>query len=149
MRAGRKAAPTWRATNITFGMRLTNYTNCCRSKLRTLKKPSRLYELGCVTEMDIVQLIYRPTEPEGSSKDYEFSRSSMEKRWRLGMADAQAVLHAFPWLAPMPKELGVRVFDLRETFSAERERPNNKLPQTESTAPSQPRSDPTPRLVEA
>jgi hypothetical protein len=113
------------------------------------EEAERLYELGCMTEMDIVQLIYRPTEPEGSSKDYEFSRSSMEKRWRQGMADAQAVLHASPWLAPMPKELGVRVFDLRETFSAERARDNNELPQTESTAPSQPRSEPTPRLVEA
>jgi hypothetical protein len=52
-------------------------------------------------------------------------------------------------LAPMPKELGVRVFDLCETFSAECERANNELPQTESTAPSQPRSEPTPRLIEA
>jgi NTE family protein len=70
--------------------------------------------------MDIVQLIYRPTEPEGSSKDYEFSRSSMEKRWRQGMADAQAMLRASPWLAPMPKELGVRVFDMDQTSSAEK-----------------------------
>jgi NTE family protein len=72
----------------------------------------RLYELGCVTEMDIVQLVYRPTEPQGATKDYEFSRGSMEKRWQQGISDARAVLHASPWLAPMPKELGVRVFDV-------------------------------------
>jgi patatin-like phospholipase len=69
-------------------------------------------ELGCVTETDIVQLVYRPTEPQGASKDYEFSRASMEKRWQQGASDARAVLHASPWLAPMPKELGVRVFDV-------------------------------------
>ncbi len=107
------------------------------------EQAKQLYELGCVTEMDIVQLIYRPTEPEGSSKDYEFSRSSMEKRWRQGIADAQAALRAAPWLAPMPKELGVRVFDLYESFSAE----CGRYPQAESA--SRPRPDPTPELVGA
>jgi NTE family protein len=109
----------------------------------------QLYELGCVTEMDIVQLIYRPVEPEGASKDYEFSRSSMEKRWRQGMADAQAALQASPWLAPMPKELGVRVFDMGETFSAEFGRHSNAMTQAESAAASQPRAEPTPKLLEA
>jgi len=83
------------------------------------EQAKRLYELGCVTEMDIVQLIYRPSEPEGASKDYEFSRSSIERRWLQGAADARAVLRASPWLAPTPKELGVRVFDMRESFTAE------------------------------
>ena len=39
------------------------------------------------------------------------SRVLMEKRWQQGISDARAALHASPWLAPMPKELGVRVFD--------------------------------------
>jgi NTE family protein len=82
------------------------------------EQAKRLYELGCVTEMDIVQIIYRPCEPEGASKDYEFSRASIERRWLQGAADARAVLHASPWLAPKPAELGVRVFDMRERFTA-------------------------------
>jgi hypothetical protein len=28
------------------------------------------------------------------------------------MTDARTTLHHSPWLAPMPKELGVRVFDV-------------------------------------
>ena len=80
--------------------------------LASTEQAKRLYELGCVTEMDIVQLVYRPAEPQGASKDYDFSRSSMEKRWQQGISDAQTVLHASPWLAPMPKEWGVRVFDV-------------------------------------
>jgi NTE family protein len=36
----------------------------------------------------------------------------MEARWQQGLADARTTLHASPWLAPMPKELGVRVFDV-------------------------------------
>ena len=76
------------------------------------EQAKRLYEHGCVTEMDIVQLIYRPIEPQGALKDFEFSRSTMEMRWQQGLSDARATLHASPWLAPMPKELGVRVFDV-------------------------------------
>jgi NTE family protein len=72
----------------------------------------RLYEYGCVTTMDIVQLIYRPDEPQGSLKDFEFSRPAMELRWRQGLSDTRATLHASPWLAPMPGDLGVRVFDV-------------------------------------
>jgi|SoiMetStandDraft_2_1073263.scaffolds.fasta_scaffold58368_2 NTE family protein len=81
-------------------------------KLANSEQARRLYEFGCVTEMDIVQLIYRPFAPQGSQKDYEFSRATMEERWREGQADARTNLAAAPWLAPMPKELGVRVFDV-------------------------------------
>ena len=49
----------------------------------------------------------------------------MEKRWQQGTFDARTVLRALPWLAPAPKELGVRVFDvLRE----ESHRGKNNLP---------------------
>jgi NTE family protein len=40
---------------------------------------------------NIVQLIYRAKGYEGDSKDYEFSRRSMEEHWRAGYYDA---LHA-------------------------------------------------------
>jgi NTE family protein len=146
-----------RTQSCTMVMRDKHHVRHAINELHKLLPPEiakteqakQLYELGCVTEMDIVQLIYRPTAPEGSSKDYEFSRSSMEKRWRRGMADAQAVLHAAPWLAPMPKELGVRVFDMHETFSAEREGYSSQMPQAENPAASEPRPEPTPRLVKA
>src|SRR5215813_2345947 len=72
----------------------------------------RLYEHGCATEMDIAQLIYRPGEPQGPSKDFEFSRATMEARWQEGFSDAYTTLQKSPWLAPMPKEVGVRVFDV-------------------------------------
>jgi NTE family protein len=72
----------------------------------------RLRDHGCITTMDIVQLIYRPDEPQGSLKDFEFSRPTMELRWQQGFADGWTTLQASPWLAPMPSELGVRVFDV-------------------------------------
>jgi NTE family protein len=76
------------------------------------EQAKRLYEHGCVTTMDIVQLIYRPDEPQGALKDFEFSRPTMELRWQQGLSDARTTLDASPWLAPMPHEIGVRVFDV-------------------------------------
>jgi NTE family protein len=80
--------------------------------LASTEQAKRLYEHGCVTEMDIVQLVYRPAEPQGASKDYDFSRSSMQRLWQQGASAVETVLRASPWLAPKPKELGVRVFDV-------------------------------------
>jgi NTE family protein len=76
------------------------------------EQANRLHAFGCVTEMDIVQLIYRPFAPQGAAKDYEFSRATMEARWRQGIADATCTLEAAPWLAPKASETGVRVFDV-------------------------------------
>jgi NTE family protein len=80
--------------------------------LRNTEQANRLYEFGCVTEMDIVQLIYRPHEPQGACKDYEFSRVTMNNRWQQGLSDARTTLQAAPWLAPTPQDVGVRVFDV-------------------------------------
>ena len=91
--------------------------------LASTEQAKRLYEHGCVTEMDIVQLIYRPMEPQGALKDFEFSRSTMEARWQQGLSDARTTLHASPWLAPMPRELGVRVFDVIHDILVGRRKP--------------------------
>ncbi|MGC8470524.1 MAG: DUF3734 domain-containing protein [Acetobacteraceae bacterium] len=78
-----------------------------------------LAEIACVTTMDIAQIIYRPDEPQGANKDYVFDRELMRRRWANGLADARKVLAAAPWRAPMPPEVGVRVFDvLREQRAA-------------------------------
>ncbi len=81
-------------------------------ELRRAKEAQFLYNFGCVTTMDIVQLIYRPHELQGCAKDYEFGRATMEARWDQGLADAETTLLASPWLAPMPPEIGARTFDV-------------------------------------
>ena len=93
--------------------------------LANTEQAKRLYEHGCVTEMDIVQLIYRPIESQGALKDFEFSRSTMEARWQQGLSDARSTLHAPPWVAPMPRGLGVRVFDVIHDILAGDRRPAN------------------------
>jgi len=96
--------------------------------LANTEQAKRLYEHGCVTEMDVVQLIYRPMEPQGSMKDFEFSRSTMQARWQQGLSDARTTLHASPWLAPMPRELGVRVFDVIHDMLVAHRKPARATP---------------------
>jgi len=81
-------------------------------EIRQTEAAKRLHELGCVTEMDIVQLIYRPMSPLGADKHYEFSRKTMTERREQGKRDAMVTLAASPWLAPKPPEIGVRAFDV-------------------------------------
>jgi NTE family protein len=61
---------------------------------------------------NLVQLIYRSREYEGDSKDYEFSRRSMEDHWRAGYHDAvRARRH--PDVLERPTNLEkVSIFDL-------------------------------------
>jgi NTE family protein len=60
---------------------------------------------------NIVHLIYRPTGYEGDSKDYEFSRRSMEDHWRAGYHDAIHTLRHSEVLERPAKE-GLTTFDL-------------------------------------
>jgi len=83
--------------------------------LRDTPEGRFLYSFGCVTTMDIAQIIYRPTDSQGQSKDFEFSRATMEERWAQGHADAAATLAAAPWLEAMPAEFGARTFDVLGT----------------------------------
>ncbi len=89
-------------------------------ELRALPAAQRLYAFGCVTTMDIVQLIYLPDGGQGHTKDYEFSRATMQARWADGLADARATLAASPWLAPMAPDIGARTFDVLRELRAQR-----------------------------
>jgi NTE family protein len=63
---------------------------------------------------NLVQLIHRSKNYEGDSKDYEFSRSSMEDHWSAGYHDAVRTLR-HPEVLERPKSLeGVLTFDLAQ-----------------------------------
>ena len=60
---------------------------------------------------NLVQLIYRSKKYEGDSKDYEFSRSSMEEHWRAGYHDTTRTLR-HPEVLERPRSIdGVLTFD--------------------------------------
>jgi NTE family protein len=60
---------------------------------------------------NIVQLIYRSRKYEGTSKDYEFSRLTMEEHWGAGYRDAVNTLRN-PEVLQRPSDVaGVAIFD--------------------------------------
>ncbi|HLR30206.1 MAG TPA: patatin-like phospholipase family protein [Paenalcaligenes sp.] len=72
----------------------------------------RLLEAANDKSYNIVQLIYRAKNYEGDSKDYEFSRSTMEEHWAAGYNDAKEAL-AHQQIFELSKQPdGVSTFDL-------------------------------------
>jgi NTE family protein len=63
---------------------------------------------------NLVQLIYRAKQYEGDSKDYEFSRDSMEEHWRAGYYDTVRTLRHPEVLSRPNNREGVMTFDLSQ-----------------------------------
>ena len=69
---------------------------------------------GTTDELRLVQLIYQARRYEGHSKDYEFSRQSMEDHWRAGYHDTVRTLR-HPEVVGHPDAIeGVPTFDLAQ-----------------------------------
>ena len=106
-----------------MGVEMFRYAHNLRRNISTLlaKLPDALKNepevaflrrAACRTTMDIVELIYRPELAQGQTKDYEFSRTTMERRWKQGLNDARMALASAPWLLPAPPDVAVRTFDV-------------------------------------
>ena len=79
----------------------------------------RFLSESCVggAQMSIVHLIYREKNYETQSKDYEFSRVSMEEHWQAGVNDTRRTLrHQDLWLRPPEDLAGIRTFDITRDF---------------------------------
>jgi NTE family protein len=80
--------------------------------LRDNEEAKILNAAACHNVYSIVHLIYRAKNYEGHSKDYEFSRVSMQDHWRAGYNDAVRTLR-HPEVLARPTNLdGVFTFDL-------------------------------------
>ena len=86
----------------------------------------KLARLRAETAVDVVHLIYRSKHYESQSKDYEFSRISMQEHWESGRADMAHTLHDPRWLERERSKTGVHVFDLTSDHSTATEAPNPK-----------------------
>ena len=71
-----------------------------------------LASMRCETAVDVVHLIYRDKHYESQSKDYEFSRLSMQEHWTSGHTDMTHTLRDPRWVNHDSSVSGVRVFDL-------------------------------------
>ena len=64
--------------------------------------------------IEIVHLIYRNKPYELDSKDYEFSRATVDEHWEAGMRDIRTTLDHPEWLQSEAEAGGVTTFDLTE-----------------------------------
>jgi NTE family protein len=80
--------------------------------LRNGPEAQLLCPLGDRKVYNIVHLIYRAKTYEGNSKDYDFSRASMEEHWRAGYCDAVRTLRHPEVLERPTNHEGVFTFDL-------------------------------------
>jgi NTE family protein len=81
-------------------------------KLRQTPEAKLLIDAAAHKVFNIVHLIYRARRYEGTSKDYEFSRRTMEEHWQSGYHDAIRTLRHPEVLERPDNAEGVRTFDL-------------------------------------
>lgn len=72
----------------------------------------QLKKLSADHAVTVAHLIYRRKNFETQSKDYEFSRASMEEHWQAGVDDTRRTLRHPEWLAPSPDAPGFETLDL-------------------------------------
>ena len=80
--------------------------------LRNSSEVQLLRPVGDHKVYNVVQLIYRAKNYEGHSKDYDFSRASMQEHWRAGYDDAIRTLRSPEVLKRPTNHEGVLTFDL-------------------------------------
>jgi NTE family protein len=90
---------------------------------------------ACDAAVSIVHLIYRSKHYESQSKDYEFSRLSMQEHWSTGRDDMAMTLKDPRWLHRRHNGHGVHVYDLTPGAPAE-----TPLPRADMTTPATPES---------
>ena len=71
-----------------------------------------LLENSCGPAVTVMHLINRPTELDSQSKDYEFSRLSVEEHWEAGRKDVEQSLAHPDWRNRETPHHGMKTFDL-------------------------------------
>ncbi|HEX7107911.1 MAG TPA: patatin-like phospholipase family protein [Aestuariivirga sp.] len=71
-----------------------------------------LLENSCGVAVTVMHLINRPTELDSQSKDYEFSRLSVEEHWEAGRKDVEHSLAHPDWRNRETPHHGMKTFDL-------------------------------------
>ncbi len=107
-RAGTDQFRKMQAVRRAAAMLLTNM----RPELRQSPEAELLAQEADTKVYNIIHLIYHARKYEGASKDYEFSRRTMEEHWKTGYDDMIRTLH-HPEVLQRPQSAdGVFTFDL-------------------------------------
>jgi NTE family protein len=75
---------------------------------------------GCLTRIHVVRLLAPRLDGEDHTKDIDFSRDGIRKRWDAGLADARQALEAATWDAPVDPIEGFYLHEPRRETISER-----------------------------
>src|SRR5262249_29264167 len=69
-------------------------------------------DYGCLTRMHVVRLLAPRLHGEDHTKDIDFSRDGIQRRWAAGLSDARRALKAAPWEADIDPIEGFYLHEL-------------------------------------
>jgi NTE family protein len=93
---------------------LANLLSKLPEELRESEEAKLLSSIASPKVYSVVHLIHRAKQYEGNSKDYEFSRLTMQEHWCAGYHDAVRTLRHPQVLERPSTQEGVRTFNLAE-----------------------------------
>jgi NTE family protein len=93
---------------------IANHLNTLPQELKDTPEARLLGSLADDNVCNIVHLIYHTKSYEGVSKDFEFSRLSMEDHWLAGYRDTRLTLNHPDVLSRPTNPDGISIFDLSE-----------------------------------
>jgi NTE family protein len=70
-----------------------------------------LAEYGCGTQMHLMRFLAPRLDGEDHTKDIDFTRSGIERRWRAGFEHATTVLQEKPWERPCDSLAGIVIHE--------------------------------------
>jgi NTE family protein len=131
-------AVLWRAKQIQYASRIAHHIDAVATKVNLrhavgLLKAAGVRDVAAVPDdplltarrLDIVHIVYRPSDDQIPNSDAEFSRSSIDERRQVGYRDMRAALAAEPWLRQqMPGHLGALVHRVERGRVITRPEPN-------------------------
>ncbi len=84
-----------------------------------------LRSVGAGCPVTLVHLIHRKELFENETKDYEFTRLSMNAHWSAGIVAVERTLGHRSWQSRRPPTDGIRVFDLAQDAEPHRRKPRS------------------------
>jgi NTE family protein len=65
---------------------------------------------GCSTVMHLLEINAEPLDGETNSREYDFTKTTIETRWRAGYADTCRMIARRPWDNPIDPSVGVALY---------------------------------------
>jgi len=77
---------------------------------RNMAEVQDLAGYGCSTLMHLVEINAEPLDGETNSREYDFSKATIEARWQAGYADTRRMIARRPWDNKIDPSVGVALY---------------------------------------